>query len=99
MLSFRFKPDQLRIRVGSNSAVDGGQLLAVDRLYPHPMYNQFNNDVALLKTDEEMVKNSTVQMITIGSTPPTLGTPANFIVWNPVSCLILSNLNYYLFML
>lgn len=85
ILFYRFKAEQLRIRVGSNSALAGGKLFTVDCLYPHPMHSQFNNDLALLKTSEDMVNNSTVQMIAIGTNTPELGTPANFVLWNTVS--------------
>lgn len=84
-LKCRFKCDQLMVRVGSNSALSGGDVLFVDSLYFHPMYHKLNNDVALLKTSQSLLDNSMARLIPIATESLHLGTEANFILWNKVS--------------
>ncbi|XP_054278201.1 chymotrypsin-2-like isoform X2 [Macrosteles quadrilineatus] len=77
-----FKPDQLCVRVGSQSAVSGGQLLKVDQVFVHPMFKQFNNDVALLKTADAILLSETAKLIPVSETSPSMGDAAVLWTWN-----------------
>jgi hypothetical protein len=73
--------------VGSTSAVSGGQLLAVAEVFPHPMFKQFNNDVALLRTKETIMLNVSARLIPLADSPPGMGEGAVLWVWGNVSKL------------
>uniref|UniRef100_A0A1B6L0G0 Peptidase S1 domain-containing protein n=1 Tax=Graphocephala atropunctata TaxID=36148 RepID=A0A1B6L0G0_9HEMI len=77
-----FKPPQLTVRVGSERWSEGGQLLAVLRMFPHPMFRQFNNDVALMKTAEDIVLCPEAQPILLATAAPTIGAHATLLMWN-----------------
>ncbi|KAG8333177.1 hypothetical protein J6590_005932 [Homalodisca vitripennis] len=80
-----FKAPQLAVRVGSDNWSEGGQLLPVLRMFPHPMFRQFNNDVALLKTAEDIVAGPSAQLIPLANATPEIGAQATLLMWNSVS--------------
>lgn len=73
------------MRVGSPSALSGGQLLAVAEVFIHPMFNQFNNDVALLKTAEAVMLSDSVKLTLVAAAPPEIGESAELWTWSSVS--------------